>query len=79
MKAITTMVKELRKGKVRNGLILANGGVATYQHVVILSNRPGKSVYPARGPLPRILSDEVAPLVLESAEGEAVIEVSSNM
>jgi hypothetical protein len=70
------MVRELRQGKVRNGLVLANGGMVTYQYVVCLSNKAPTSPYPERNPLPDRLDDEPIPTVDEKAEGEAVIEVS---
>ena len=70
------MTRELRKGdKVKNGLVLANGGVATYQHVVILSSSPrGDNVYPQENPLPEVITDIPVPVVDDSAEGEAVVE-----
>jgi hypothetical protein len=71
------MVRELRSGKGRNGLVLANGGVATYQHVVCLSTQPRNSPYPVENPLPTILDDESVPPIDEKAVGEAVIEVNS--
>ncbi|EPE34931.1 Thiolase-like protein [Glarea lozoyensis ATCC 20868] len=74
MHALTAMVRELRKGKIRNGLVLANGGVATYQHVICLSNRPRSSPYPTENPLPGLLEDGSVPEIDEIAEGEAVIE-----
>ncbi|TVY83907.1 hypothetical protein LSUE1_G001727 [Lachnellula suecica] len=74
MHALTAMVRELRNGKVRNGLVLANGGVATYQHVVCLSTHPRDSPYPKENPLPPILDDETVPSFDERAEGEATIE-----
>jgi len=76
MQAITEMVRELRKGKARNGLVLANGGMVTYQYVVCLSNRPRDFPYPENNPLPDLLEDEEVPKVDEKAEGEVVIEVS---
>jgi hypothetical protein len=76
LQAITEMVRELRKGKARNGLVLANGGMVTYQYVVCLSNKPRDSPYPESNPLPDLLEDEEVPKVDEKAEGEAVIEVS---
>jgi hypothetical protein len=75
MQAITELVRELRKGKARNGLVLANGGMVTYQYVVCLSNKPRNSPYPESNPLPDLLEDEEVPQVDEKAEGEAVIEV----
>ena len=70
------MVRELRKGKMQNGLILANGGVATYQHVVCLSSEPRKdhSPYPEKNPLPAVVTDVPVPQVDTVAEGEAVVE-----
>jgi hypothetical protein len=76
MQALTEMVRQLRKGKGHNGLVLANGGMVTYQYVVCLSNRPGNSPYPDRNPLPYLLEDEPVPIIDEHAEGEATIEVS---
>lgn len=63
-----------------NGLILANGGVATYQHVLILSRNPRPAdspFYPTHNPLPEILIDLPGPpSIAERPEGEAVIEVN---
>ncbi|PMD62376.1 acetyl-CoA acetyltransferase [Hyaloscypha bicolor E] len=74
MHALIEMVRELRKGKVRNGLVLANGGMVTYQYVVCLSNQPRNSPYPDINPLPNVLDDQRVPTVDEKAEREAVIE-----
>ncbi|GAM34050.1 hypothetical protein TCE0_015r01382 [Talaromyces pinophilus] len=78
MHAITEIVRQLRNPSIKknNGLVLANGGVLTYQHVVCLSKHPrrdGKS-YPAHNPLPETLSDLPIPQIVENAEGEATIE-----
>lgn len=72
------MVRQLRKGQKIHGLVLANGGVATYQHVVCLSSQPRKdgSPYPDKNPLPEVVTDVPAPPVDAQAEGQAVIEVS---
>jgi hypothetical protein len=72
------MVRQLRKGKGRNGLILANGGALTYQHVICLSRQPRRagSPYPNRNPLPELLYHTPAVPVDDHAEGEAIIEVS---
>ncbi len=77
-KAITAMVRELRRGNGHYGLILANGGVLTYQHVVCLSSKPrGANIpYPDRNPLPDHLSDIPVPAIDASPGGEATIEVS---
>lgn len=73
--ALTEMVRELRRGRSRNGLILANGGTVTYQYVVCLSNKSRDSPYPDRNPLSDLLEDS-GPTIDENAEGEATIEVS---
>lgn len=70
------MVRKLRKGESRNGLVLANGGMVTYQYVVCLSSSPRKDPYPDKNPLPDMLNDVPAPPIDSQAEGEATIEVS---
>jgi len=70
------MVRQLRKGNGQNGLVLANGGVVTYQFVVCLSTRPRSSPYPYSNPLPAIITDVSVPSVDVRATGEAIIEVS---
>lgn len=72
------MTRRLRTGdrSATNGLILANGGVATYQHTLILSRnpRPAHSPYPTQSPRYEI---DAPPPIAEAAEGEGVIEVRS--
>ena len=79
MHAITEMTRQLRQGKGRHGLILANGGVMTYQHVLCLSSVPRRNglPYPDQNPLPEYVTDIAAPKVVERVEGEqdAIIEV----
>jgi hypothetical protein len=73
------MTRQLRRGKrSSNGLVLANGGVVTYQHVICLSSQPRRdgSPYPDTNPLPEAVTDVPVPPVDEQAEGEATIEVS---
>lgn len=72
------MVRELRKGHGRNGLILANGGVLTYQHALCLSTTPRRHglPYPDRNPLPTHVTHVPLPTIAVHADGEAVIEVS---
>lgn len=83
MHALTEMTRQLRQRKSTgvdsNGLILANGGVMTYQHVVILSSCPRKdgTSYPSANPLSADLPKDPAPTIEEEAKGEATIEVSS--
>ena len=76
MHALTEMTRELRKGKAKNGLVLANGGMVTHQHVVCLSTEPRKdgSAYPEKNPLPHLVEDVYCPPVDERVEGEAVVE-----
>ncbi|KAI9653366.1 MAG: hypothetical protein M1831_006071 [Alyxoria varia] len=84
MHALTEMVRQLRERRdnilgsepPQNGLILANGGVATYQHVVCLSTRPRTdgAAYPKANPLPAVVSEVSTPQIAERAEGPAVIE-----
>ncbi|RQM07246.1 hypothetical protein DH86_00000937, partial [Scytalidium sp. 3C] len=77
MHAITETVRQLRANNGRQGLILANGGVLSYQHVLCLSREPRKDgkPYPDRNPLPDVLGGDV-PTIERKVEGEAVIEVS---
>jgi hypothetical protein len=74
------MTRQLRASKGKNGLVLANGGVMTYQHVICLSSSPKRdgSPYPERPPLPDVVTHVPAPAVEVKAEGEAVIEASLN-
>lgn len=83
MHAFTEMTRQLRQRKSAgvdsNGLILANGGVMTYQHVVILSSGPRKdgTSYPSANALSANLPIDPVPTIEEEAKGEAIIEVSS--
>ena len=72
------MTRRLRKGQGRTGLVLANGGTATYEHAVCLSSnaRGDGRTYPAASPLPSILSDVSIPRFVSAASGEAILEVS---
>ena len=70
------MVRQLRGGTVRNGLVLANGGFLTYQHAICLSTKPRRngSRYPdSRSGTSN--NDKHIPEIDAIAEGEAVIEV----
>lgn len=71
------MARRLRAGNGTHGLVLANGGVLTYQHVICLSSRPRADgqTYPAHNPLPSMLESDTIPKIDETAEGEAIIEV----
>lgn len=72
------MVQELRRGNGRHGLVLANGGVLSYQHVICLSSQPRTdgSPYPPKNPLPNLLETKAPPLN-DQANSEGTIEVSS--
>lgn len=72
------MVRQLRKGNGKTGLVLANGGVVTYQAAVCLSSSPRRDglPYPTTKPLPEVTGDVQTPVVDEIAEGDAVVEVS---
>ncbi|RYN94191.1 hypothetical protein AA0119_g9300 [Alternaria tenuissima] len=75
MHALTEMTRQLRDGKGRRGLVLCNGGVLSYQYVVILSKEPRKEgAYPTENPLPPQITDVPAPELASNAEGEAVVE-----
>ena len=71
------MTRQLRQGRGKTGLILANGGVVTYQAVVCLSSSPRRDglPYPTAQPLPPVVSDVQTPTVDEQAEGDAIVEV----
>jgi hypothetical protein len=77
MHALTDMVRHLRNGNDKTGLILANGGVVTYQHVVCLSKTaPSRNKsYPEKNPLPEYVTDIPVPQIETSPEGPAIIEV----
>ncbi|OAL55831.1 hypothetical protein IQ07DRAFT_676084 [Pyrenochaeta sp. DS3sAY3a] len=75
MHALTEMTRQLRQKKGRTGLVLCNGGVLSYQYVVLLSTEPRKSgEYPRENPLPPQITDVPAPELVLNAEGEAVVE-----
>ncbi|KAF9893697.1 hypothetical protein FE257_009865 [Aspergillus nanangensis] len=74
--AVTQIVRDLRAGKGRNGLVLANGGVLSYHYTVCLSASPRTDggEYPTRNPLPEYSPDIVSPPIAAKADGRAVIE-----
>lgn len=75
MHALTEMTRQLRTGKGKKGLILCNGGVLSYQHVVVLGTDPRASQYPVTNVLPEMLNDVEIPALAKGVEGECVIEV----
>ncbi|BAE55574.1 unnamed protein product [Aspergillus oryzae RIB40] len=70
------MVRQLRRGQGRNGLILANGGILTYQHAICLSSRPPSNgiMYPNVQNAHQVAIEVPIPRVTHVAEGDAVIE-----
>lgn len=76
MHAITAMVRQLRRGRGKNGLVLANGGVVTYQHTVCLSTSPRRDglPYPNTNPLTPLVTDVQVPSITESPDGDATVE-----
>lgn len=73
------MTRQIRSRKIRNGLVLANGGVLSYQHAICLSSRPRKhgTPYPDSRAASDAIAKGAAPPVTTFAEGEARIEVSA--
>lgn len=75
MHALTELTRQLRAGKGKKGLVLCNGGVLSYQYVVVLSTESRKQgAYPLENPLPEILQDGKVPELATEAEGEVVVE-----
>jgi len=75
MHALTEMVRQLRSGAGKHGLVLANGGVLSYQHVIVLSKTPRSTGgYPESNPLPEYVTDIPVPEVEVKPTGEAVVE-----
>lgn len=70
------MTRQLRASKGKTGLVLANGGVATYQAVVCLSRSPRRDglPYPDSNPLPEMITDVQSPTIAVQAEGDATVE-----
>lgn len=55
MHALTEMTRQLRAGKGKKGLVLCNGGVLSYQYVVVLSTQERIGTYPLEDLLPSTL------------------------
>ncbi|KAJ5112762.1 hypothetical protein N7532_000807 [Penicillium argentinense] len=74
------MVRQLRGGQQNNGLILANGGVLSYQHAICISKNPRRdgSQYPDSSVLKSQIDMPIPPIDLE-AEGKAEIEARSKL
>jgi acetyl-CoA acetyltransferase len=75
MHALTEMTRQLRSGKGKKGLVLCNGGVLSYQHVVVLGTAPRRSGYPVEKVLPEVLGNLKVPELVELAQGQCVVEV----
>ena len=75
--AMTEMTRLIRKGEVKTGLVLANGGVLTYQHAICLSRSPRArgGTYPPKNPLPEVSKGVTAPPISVKPQGRAIIEV----
>ncbi|KAF1932094.1 uncharacterized protein M421DRAFT_416820 [Didymella exigua CBS 183.55] len=74
MHALTEMTRQLRSGKGKKGLVLCNGGVLSYQHVLVLGTEPRSARYPVEDVLPEVLSDVEVPELAELAQGQCVVE-----
>ncbi|KZM22166.1 catalytic [Ascochyta rabiei] len=74
--ALTEMTRQLRarRPKAAKGLVLCNGGVLSYQYVVVLGTEPRGSAYPVGDALPEWVSDVEVPDLAERAEGECLVE-----
>lgn len=76
MHALTEMTRAIRAGRGKTGLVLCNGGVLSYQHVIILSKEPRTTgSYPEKNPLPHEITDVPSPELALEGEGEGVVEV----
>ncbi|KAF2118482.1 hypothetical protein BDV96DRAFT_488169 [Lophiotrema nucula] len=75
MHALTEMTRALRGGRGKKGLVLANGGVLSYQYVVVLSKEPRTEggAYPENA-LPKEITDVPAPDLVFDPEGEGTVE-----
>lgn len=76
MHALTEMTRQLRAGRGKKGLVLCNGGVLSYQYVVVLGTEPRGSSYPVDDALPELVTDVEVPELAVGVEGECVVEVS---
>ncbi|KAM0354991.1 hypothetical protein ACHAPU_000835 [Fusarium lateritium] len=74
--AITEMTRVIRSGKYRTGLVLANGGVLSWQHAICMSAQPRKNhaPYSKEGVLDNSQISQ-GPNIALKAQGEATIEV----
>lgn len=76
MHALVEMTRQIRSGRGKKGLVLCNGGVLSYQYVVVLGKEPRKEGrYPEKNPLPEKVDDVECPELAVEAEGDAIVEV----
>lgn len=55
------MVRALRAGRGKVGLVHGNGEMVTKHHVIILGTEPRQGAYPAKNPLPEMVPPEFPP------------------
>lgn len=75
MHALTAMTRAIREKKGGKGLVLCNGGVLSYQYVIVLAKEPRRSAYPQENPLPKEITDVEIPTIEEQPNGQATVEV----
>lgn len=70
------MIRVIRDGKYQNGLVLANGGVLSWQHAICLSAQPrsDNSPYIMQAVLDNGERSQ-GPEFTDQAQGQAVVEV----
>lgn len=74
--AIAEMARVIRHGRYQTGLILANGGVLSWQHAICLSAQPKRDGSPYKSATFLDNGQESqGPEFTVKAEGEAIIEV----
>ncbi|KAL5113138.1 hypothetical protein ACEQ8H_008997 [Pleosporales sp. CAS-2024a] len=75
MHALTEVARRMRAGKGKKAMVLCNGGVLTYHHVLVLGTQPPRNeAYPLDEPLPPVMRHVGAPRMADEAVGEAVVE-----
>ncbi|KAG8670488.1 hypothetical protein FPOAC2_09846 [Fusarium poae] len=73
--ATAEMVRVIRNGKYQNGLVLANGGVLSWQHAICLSAQPKRNGSPYQ--VQNVLDNgqmSQGPAFTSKAQGKAIIE-----
>ena len=74
--AIAEMARVIRHGRYQTGLVLANGGVLSWQHAICLSAQPKRDSSPYKSATFLDNGQELqGPEFTVKAEGEAIIEV----